>query len=88
MVQTTTTLGKLFTVTLFLNRPSPHDHSKIIPVAEVLLPLAVRKIVLIYWIAFGAIGAILNAVVTNRTHDNQRKNNVAHLRKPIEFFLD
>jgi hypothetical protein len=79
LVPTTTAIGRLFTVILFLNRPSPHDHSKIIPVAEVLLPSVVRKIVLIYWITFGDIGTILNACVINITAEAHKKNMTKYL---------
>ncbi|MEI6773888.1 MAG: hypothetical protein WCL18_03625 [bacterium] len=73
-VPTTTTLRKLSTVTLHWNHPCPPNHSKIIPIAEVLLPLLVRNIVLIKLTALGAIGTISNAVVTKNIHDIPRRN--------------
>jgi len=67
-------------VRLALNHPWPHDHSNIIPVPEALLPSLVKNIVLIYWIAFGAIGTMLNAVVTKKTHDSPKKNRTRYLK--------
>lgn len=79
LVPTIPTLDKLSTVTLHWNRPCPPDHSKMIPVADVLLPLLVRNIVLRKFMVLGAIGMISNAVVTKKTHDRPSRNRAMFL---------
>jgi hypothetical protein len=64
--------------------------SKMIPViAEAPLPpLFVRKICWIYWIVFGTIGTISNALAIKNMQDIHRKKSAAHLMKLIPPFFD
>ena len=77
-----------FQVRLVMVIPQLEVPSKMIPVVEVLFPLAVRKICWIYWIAFTAEGVISNALVMKSMHDIHRKKKVAHLMKFILLVCD
>ena len=73
--------------TLPLKKAFPTVPSKEIPVADVLLPLWVRKICAMYMIALVAFGVISNALAMKSMQDIQRKKSVAHLMKPMPPFF-